>query len=165
MRKTLSLLGVLMLVAFAAQAQQPAQSKGSKTKTTATTPSATSSGDSAMTNHSDAKAVDINTASRAELIDGGWGQYADGIIASRPYTSMDQLSNKNIVPRAAFDEGAAKFSVGSQDGNDSPLQNQSPPAASASSMDVSTPKDATGPTTAIPGSTAPSGDSTATPSR
>jgi hypothetical protein len=176
MRKTLSLLGVLMLVAVAAQAQEPTQPpvQPGKSKTTApkatvsktNSPAATSKGDSALMNTgTNGEPIDVNTATRAELIDAGWGQYADGIIASRPYTNLEQLSDKNIVPRTAFDEGAAKFNVGSQEGADTPMPNQTPSTDGASTDMSKATNDSANATTAVPGAVAPKQDSTATPSR
>lgn len=56
--------------------------------------------------------IDINTASRVQLADAGWGQYADAIIAARPYKSMNDLVEKKVVPAKAYEKGSAKFEIG-----------------------------------------------------
>lgn len=56
--------------------------------------------------------IDINTASRMQLADAGWGQYADAIIAARPYKSMNDLVEKKVVPAKAYEKGSAKFEIG-----------------------------------------------------
>ena len=61
------------------------------------------------------KAMDINTASRTELASAGWGQYADAIIAGRPYKNMNDLVEKKVVPQKAYDKGYGNFTIG--DGN------------------------------------------------
>ena len=88
--KLIAVLGALMLSAGAMQAQ------------TGTT----------------TKPMDINTASRTELASAGWGQYADAIIAGRPYKNMNDLVEKKVVPQKAYDKGYGNFTIG--DGN-SPL--------------------------------------------
>ena len=82
--KILAALGAFVLSAGAMQAQ---------TGTTTTAP------------------VDINTASRTQLADAGWGQYADAIIAARPYKSMNDLVEKKVVPQAAYDKAATRFTI------------------------------------------------------
>jgi hypothetical protein len=56
--------------------------------------------------------IDINTASRVQLADAGWGQYADAIIAARPYKSMNDLVEKKVVPAKAYKKGSDKFEIG-----------------------------------------------------
>lgn len=83
--KIIAALGAFMLSAGAMQAQ---------TSTTTTAP------------------IDINTASRMQLADAGWGQYADAIIAARPYKSMNDLVEKKVVPPTAYEKGFDKFQIG-----------------------------------------------------
>ncbi len=103
--KLIAVLGALMLSAGAMQAQTGAATKAP---------------------------MDINTASRTELASAGWGQYADAIIAGRPYKNMNDLVEKKVVPQKAYDKGYGNFTIG--DGN-SPLsdgnsaQPMTPPAA------------------------------------
>jgi hypothetical protein len=103
--KFIAVLGALMLSAGAMQAQA-----GTTTKAP----------------------MDINTATRTELASAGWGQYADAIIAGRPYKNMNDLVEKKVVPQKAYDKGYGNFTIG--DGN-SPLsdgnsaQPMTPPAA------------------------------------
>ena len=86
--KLIAVLGALMLSAGAMQAQT-----GTATKAP----------------------MDINTASRTELASAGWGQYADAIIAGRPYKNMNDLVEKKVVPQKAYDKGYGNFTIG--DGN------------------------------------------------
>ena len=103
--KLIAALGALMLSAGAMQAQ---------TGTTTKAP------------------MDINTATRTELASAGWGQYADAIIAGRPYKKMNDLVEKKAVPQKAYDKGYVNFRVG--DG-DSPMSDghgaMTPPAAAS----------------------------------
>lgn len=75
--------------------------------------------------------MDINTASRTELATAGWGEYADAIIAGRPYKNMNDLVEKKVVPQKAYDKGYGNFTIGDgnsplTDGNGKPM---TPPAA------------------------------------
>jgi len=47
--------------------------------------------------------VDLNTATRAEIESvPGLKQYADQIVSKRPYKSVNDLKDKNIVPKDVF---------------------------------------------------------------
>ena len=59
--------------------------------------------------------IDINTATRTQLADAGWGQYADAIIAARPYKSMNDLVEKKVVPPTAYEKGVNQFKIGNGD--------------------------------------------------
>ena len=50
--------------------------------------------------------VDINTATEAELraVPGIGSVYAKRIVASRPYTSKDQLVSKGVLPQGIYDK-------------------------------------------------------------
>ena len=84
--KIITALGAFMLTAGAMQAQTPT-----------------------------ATPIDINTATRTQLADAGWGQYADAIIAARPYKSMNDLVEKKVVPPTAFEKGVNQFTIGNGD--------------------------------------------------
>lgn len=131
--KLIAVIGALMLSASAMQAQ---------TGATTTAP------------------IDINTASRTQLADAGWGQYADAIIAARPYKSMNDLVDKKVVPQNAFDKSAKQFTIAN---GETPLS--SPNASPTLTQPPVTPPTATPgtPPTVTPGTT-PSVNPGTTPS-
>jgi len=97
--------------------------------------------------------IDINTATRTQLADAGWGQYADAIIAARPYKSMNDLVEKKVVPPTAYEKGVNQFTIGN---GDAPLSDPNktsptlnPPPATPPTVTPGT----TPPTTNTPGTT------------
>ena len=107
--------------------------------------------------------VDINTASRTEIAAAGWGEYADAIIAARPYKSMNDLVEKKVVPQKAYEKGYSQFTIG--DGT-TPLSEPNsarhpptvtPPTATPGTTQptTTTPPPTVTPPTATPGATQP----------
>ena len=141
--KAIAVLGALLLSAGAMQAQSTS---------TTTAP------------------IDINTASRTELASAGWGQYADAIIAARPYKSMNDLVERKVVPQKAYDKGSEKFQIGN--GSATPMAEPTPTPVNApvtpdsASTTPTTPPLVTPVPAATPGTpAAPSPAGTAAPSK
>ena len=77
-----------------------------KAQAPATATKATGSAKSTAATPSVNTLVDLNAATRAQLmaIPGIGEAYADKIIAGRPYTRKDQLITKKIIPQATYDK-------------------------------------------------------------
>lgn len=100
--KLLTLALVLCFASFAASPQTASKSK-SKTKSTSDTSSSMSSDKSSGS----AAQIDINSASKDELVKNlaGVGDVtADKIIAGRPYANKRQLVSKGIVTQKVYDK-------------------------------------------------------------
>jgi DNA uptake protein ComE-like DNA-binding protein len=115
MKKNLSrilvaMMSLVLLSSLAFAQAAPATKKSSKTDKTATKDTATDSKGTttdktaADAKKSEAKLVDLNSATRSELMDlpGIGTAYADKIIAGRPYANKRQLVSKDIVPEASY---------------------------------------------------------------
>lgn len=94
--------GALLLVAGTLQAQQPARADSSSLGKPTT---------------SMGQPVDINAATREQLVAAGWGPYSDAIIAGRPYSTMNDLVDKRIVPQTAYNQGYRQFQIGDMTNN------------------------------------------------
>ncbi len=92
---TLAALGLAALLGMtSAYAQAPAPAKPA---TPAAAPAATAPA---------AALIDINSATKAELskLKGIADARSDAIIKNRPYKGKDELYQKNIIPRAVYDD-------------------------------------------------------------
>jgi competence protein ComEA len=81
------------------------KTKDAKPSTTATESKGTTPDKTASeAKKSNTKLLDLNSATRTELMDlpGIGPAYADKIIAGRPYANKRQLVSRNIVPEAAY---------------------------------------------------------------
>ena len=113
---TLATLGLLLVSAGQAQttapagaatkanSQQPA-AKPATTGASATTVVPTST-KSATTTSTKATLLDLNTATREQLVGlpGIGEKYADAIIKARPFKNKSQLVDKKIVPESAYNK-------------------------------------------------------------
>jgi DNA uptake protein ComE-like DNA-binding protein len=71
-------------------------------------------GDTAMKRAGQVASLDVNTASREQIeAVPALKPYADKIIAGRPYTSVKQLEEKQIVPKDVLNSTKSKLTVGS----------------------------------------------------
>jgi len=109
MKRTLSVLTLLVatsaLVASMAFAQgSPAATPATPAAPAKTTAPATKSEKKSMAKTPAMPAIDINSASKEDLMKlAGIGDVtADKIIAGRPYTSKAQLESKGIVTKAQY---------------------------------------------------------------
>ena len=102
----------LALVAPAIAQDKPAQTTGQPA--TMTTPAIAPKTDTKtvqpMQVKGEAKLININTATAAEL-EGLSEDHAKAIVAGRPYKAVDELMTKKVLPQAAFDAIKTKVSV------------------------------------------------------
>lgn len=69
--------------------------------------------DTTMKRGQQVAAVDVNTATQQQLeAVPGLKPYADKIIKGRPYTSVDQLEEKNILPKDVYGAAKSQLKVG-----------------------------------------------------
>jgi len=94
--------GLLASTPSMAQSTQPAAKSDKMAPAGKMAPAASSS--KMAPAKSDAAKLDINTASKEQLMafKGIGDKYSDKIIAGRPYAKKDQLVSKNILPEATY---------------------------------------------------------------
>jgi competence protein ComEA len=101
----LAALGFIAVLAAApVLAQAPAPSTSAPTTPARPTPAAPSATPAAP---AAAVLIDINSAPKAELVaklKGVGDVRADAIIKGRPYKGKDELYQKNVIPRAVYDD-------------------------------------------------------------
>lgn len=69
--------------------------------------------DTGMKKAAEVAVVDVNTATQAQLeAIPALKPYADKIIKGRPYTSIDQLEEKKILPKDVFGATKSQLKVG-----------------------------------------------------
>ena len=69
--------------------------------------------DTTMKRGQQVAAVDVNTATQQQLESiPALKPYADKIIKGRPYTSVDQLEEKNILPKDVYTSTKTQLKVG-----------------------------------------------------
>jgi competence protein ComEA len=102
----------LALVAPAIAQDKPAT--GTTGQPAATTPAIAPKADAKTSQptqvKAEAKLININTATTAEL-EGLSKDHAKAIAAGRPYKTVDELMSKKVLSQAAFDAIKAKVSV------------------------------------------------------
>lgn len=61
----------------------------------------------------DKQQVNLNTASKDDILSlpGMTGDWADGIIASRPYYSTSDVQKRHVVPKSEYDKIADKITT------------------------------------------------------
>lgn len=110
-RGILMSLSAMLLTAGAACAQKTETQRERQSDSAATAAKNQMGTKDSIVGTTGTQALDVNTATKAELTAAGWGQYADTIIAARPYKTMDDLWQRRIVPREAYDKGWKNFKV------------------------------------------------------
>jgi DNA uptake protein ComE-like DNA-binding protein len=100
-RIQIRILGILLLLVWMVP-QATVHAAGMQ----ATPPPAKKAGKSADEMKKDVPKIDINSASKDELmkLSGIGTAYADAIIKHRPYKRKDDLASKKVIPQATYDK-------------------------------------------------------------
>jgi competence protein ComEA len=111
MKKILSILMLVFLIASVGVYAKDAKDAKKDTKSSTAAESKASAAPAAKADAEKTTLIDINSATKDQLksLSGIGDAYADKIIAGRPYSKKDQLVSKNVLPQGVYDKVADKI--------------------------------------------------------